>query len=394
MPVDLQLQVSALGHVGQQPERRPRLCFIVESGTDVRLIEGLAERFDLQVLARSIPGGVEISRPPATPVPITVASSSRVRFALIVCQFLGRKHSSIDKVVVQGYGLAALAANLAARAFGIRTTMLVCSSIERYYRCRKTHPLPHKEFRWCELLGLLTTARVNSILGQNYVVLSRHLGDVVRSHGARKSISVIPVYGVDTSLFAPSPQSKAVLKARQGLPPTGSLIFFSSRVAPEKDAETLLYAFRNLLDSGRDLWLLHRSGGFQSFLRDAHRFGVAHRVIATDAVDPCSKLSADYQASDLCVQASREEGLGFSPLEALACEVPVIAASVGGLKETVLDGQTGWTYPVGNSEALARCIQQVLDHPTEATRRAAAGRRLVIAKYERQMVFDLLAEVL
>jgi hypothetical protein len=43
---------------------RMRLCFIVESGTDVRMVEGLAERFDLSVLARRITDGVEISWPP------------------------------------------------------------------------------------------------------------------------------------------------------------------------------------------------------------------------------------------------------------------------------------------------------------------------------------------
>ena len=42
--------------------------------------------------------------------------------------------------------------------------------------------------------------------------------------------------------------------------------------APEKDGETLLAAVRSLLDAGRDLWLLHRSGGYRAFLHDAQRF--------------------------------------------------------------------------------------------------------------------------
>lgn len=113
-----------------------------------------------------------------------------------------------------------------------------------------------------------------------------------------------------------------------------------------------------------------------------------------DAVHPHKQLPLDYQACDLCVQSSRQEGLGFSPLEALACGVPVIASAVGGLRETIIDGQTGWTYPVGDSDALARCIEEVLDNPVEAARRAGAGRDLVCTKYDRRIVFEQLLKII
>src|SRR5260370_22565011 len=116
----------------------------------------------------------------------------------------------------------------------------------------------------------------------------------------------------------------------------------------------MLTALGILLDKGRDLWLLHRSGGYIAFRGEAERIGITHRLIATDAVHPHRELPMDYQASDICVQASREEGLGFSPIEAMACRVPVVASAVGGLKETVVDGCTGWSYPVGDEYALAK----------------------------------------
>lgn len=366
------------------------LCFIVESGTDVRLVEGLAGRFDLSILARQITGGVEISQPPAHSLTLTVGPPSRLKFALLVWRHLREHRRRIDRVIVQGYGLAALAANLAGRFNRIPTAMLVCSPVEAYYRCRRAHAEKGKPFLRRELYALQTLARLNALAGRQYIVLSRHLARVVRQHGARRPIAVIPVYGIDTGIFIPPAESKPAIKARLGLPTTGALIFFSSRVAPEKDSETLLAAVRTLLDQGRDLWLLHRSGGYRSFMRDAERFGLAARVIATDAVHPHRQLPLDYQASDLCVQASREEGLGFSPLEALACEVPVVAAAVGGLKETIIDGQTGWTYPVGDQAALARCIAAALDDPVEAARRAAAGRRMVCERYSQPTVFEQL----
>ena len=117
-------------------------------------------------------------------------------------------------------------------------------------------------------------------------------------------------------------------------------------------------------------------------------------MIATDAAHPHDALPLSYQAADLCVQASREEGLGFSPLEALACGVPVVAAAVGGLTETIIDGETGWTYPVGDWEALAHQIEAALGDPVEASRRALAGRALVRAEYDSGVAFHRLMKVM
>lgn len=372
-----------------------RLLFVAESGVDVRLVEGLAERFELSILARRIEGGVEVSQPPKARVRLEIGPASRLGFARTVFNALRQKRREVDCVVVQGYGAAALAANLSGRVAGLPVFMLVCSPVEKYYLCRRAHADASKPFRRRELWALRMLARVNASAGQHYLVLSRHLSEVVRAHGTRRPVSVIPVYGVDTEIFSPARgETKRETKERLGLPATGSLIFFSSRVAPEKDAETLLRAVRALLEQGLDIWLLHRSGGFQSFIKDAERFGVAGRVVATDAVHPHEQLPDDYRASDLCVQASREEGLGFSPLEALACGTPVVAASVGGLRETIIDGETGWSYPAGDVETLARCIEEALSDRDEAQRRTANGRTLVRAHYDRLDVFSQLAEAL
>jgi glycosyltransferase involved in cell wall biosynthesis len=374
---------------------RARLLFVVESGSDVRLVEGLAEGFELSILARRIPGGVEINHAPVVCVPTEVAGASRLGFALGVLRTLWRRRAAVDCVVVQGYGAAALAANVAGRALGLPVFMLVCSPSESYYLCRREHAAPGRPFRRRELLALKAMARANAFVGREYVVLSRHLGAVVRGHGAReKSVRLIPVYGVDAEIFSPSPEPKGATRARLGLPAEGALVFFSSRVAPEKDAETLLAAARLLIDRGRDLRLLHRGGGFRSFAETAARFGLSERVVATDAVHPHAGLADDYRAADLCVQASREEGLGFSPLEALACGTPVVAADVGGLRETIIDGETGWSYRVGDAEDLARRMEEALADPSEAARRAARGRELVCARYERRAVFARLEEVI
>jgi glycosyltransferase involved in cell wall biosynthesis len=373
---------------------RLRLCFVVESGTDVRLVDGLAQRCQLTVLGRTIEGGVVISQPHEGTATVHEGPASRAAFARFALSHLLRNRAHIDHVIVQGYGVAALAANLASRLTGTATSMLVCSPVERYYACRREHPTPDKPYRAHQLRALEFLARRNARLGRHYVVLSEHLADVVRGHGTRRPVSVIPVYGVDLERFRPTDDDSAARRRALGLPPDGTLIFFSSRIAPEKDGETLRAALRKLLDGGRDVWLLHLSGGFETFRACAERAGVAQRVIARDAVHPEHELPDFYRISDLCVQASREEGLGFSPLEALACETPVVAAAVGGLRETIVDGQTGWTYPAGDAAALALALETALDQGEEAKRRARAGRSMVSDRYERQIVFNRLMEAL
>jgi glycosyltransferase involved in cell wall biosynthesis len=353
------------------------------------MVNGLAQHFDLSLFVRKFPNGREVNYPPASPIRIEYGPRSRLKFALSAAKRVFARDQT-DFVLVQGYGLAALGCNLAARLSGNRAiAMLICSPIEAYYRCRRHAAQPTHPYRWNELAGLRLVARLNAILGRNYVVLSRYLEGVIRTHGGTKRIHRIPIYGIDTTLFAPLPGiDKAGLRKSRGLPESGSVIFFSSRTAPEKDVPTLLDAFRNLVNEGFDLWLLHRSGGHEEFKAAADRRGIGARVIATDAVYPGRELAADYQASDLCVQASREEGLGFSVLEALACGLPVIAAAVGGLKETVIPGDTGWTYVPGNAAQLEACIREALEDPDEACRRARAGRMLVQREYESSRLFE------
>lgn len=365
----------------------PHVCFVVESGTDARLVEGLAGRLPIHVLARAVAGGHAVSQP--TDVPVTIAGSGRLRFAWRVFRTLMRRGPA-PVILVQGYGLAAIAANIVSRLRGTPCWMLVCSPAAEYYEARRS---AGESFSWLTLAGIHAAARLNGIIGRGFIVLSAHLRDVVRGYAPGVRLEVIPVYGVDVDRFVPR-RDRAAARAERGLPLEGQIIFSSSRVAPEKDTATLLRAFAELVREGREVRLLHRSGGYRQFAEASARAGVAARVIATDAVDPRGALAADYAASDLCVQASRAEGLGFSALEALACGTAVVASAVGGLIETVRDGVTGWSVPPGDADALARAMRDALDRPQEAARRAETGRAMVCERFRSDAVFAQLADLL
>lgn len=358
-----------------------RILFVTETSTDVRLIEGLAEVASLTHLYRDLRTGVPLSQSTTASYASRPGPRGRLTFAASAFAAVLRSRRSVDFVLIQGYGLAAVGANVAARVARQPAAMLVCSPVEAYLRCRT----PTQTLR-LQLLVVAACARANALVGQRYFVLSDYLARVVRACAPRATVENVPVYGVDTRVFARGADDRRAVRRRLGLPEDGFVVFSGSRVAPEKDTEVLLAAFRRYCRSA-DAWLVHCSGGHDEFAADAAEAGVGERVISRPAVHPHGELPDYYRAADVCVQASKDEGLGFTPLEALASGTPVIAASVGGLVETIRDGETGWTYPRGDSEALANCLTAVESMPDEAQRRVRAGQELVADRFERRVVF-------
>jgi len=371
-----------------------RVCFVVDSGTDVRLADGLAQRSTLRILSRRMTGVREISQQTEQPMHLEVGPTGRIGFAWFVARRLLALRGQTDVVLVQGYGPTAACANVVGRLTSRAVLMLVCSPVEAYYRCRKrtgsSRPYRHLEYCAIRFFGM-----VNGWLGSRYIVLSPYLQSVVRPWRQAKQVDVIPVYGVDREIFRPSSECKAAIRNRLGLAGEAApIVFFSSRIAPEKDAESVLRAVGMLAAAGRPVRLLHLSGGHRELAGLAASLGVAGHVIARDAVAPFGTLADHYRASDVCVQSSHEEGLGFSPLEALSCGIPVVATAVGGLNDTIRQGETGWQVPAGDAKALAAAIAEVLDNPAEAARRTTRGAQLVDRTYERRIVFDALMSVL
>src|SRR5215471_8903201 len=198
-------------------KRDLRLTFVVESGTDIRLVEGLDRNFLLDVVCRDIRTGFHINWKPRSDLAVTVGPSGRIAFAIFLARWLAARPPP-DILLVQGYAAAALMVNIIARLRDTSPVMLVCSPVEAYYECRRHAGDPSAPFRRREMLGLKALARLNAAVGRDYVVLSSFLRDVVLGHGARGAIEVVPVYGVDLERFAPSREDKARLRSSLGLP--------------------------------------------------------------------------------------------------------------------------------------------------------------------------------
>jgi len=101
----------------------------------------------------------------------------------------------------------------------------------------------------------------------------------------------------------------------------------------------------------------------------SERTNAEHRARCLGVYEHCSFAGkqpriVDYlSACDVLLLPSDQESFGLAALEAMACEVPVIASRVGGLPEVVTDGETGYLSAVGDVDKMAADAARLLvDH--------------------------------
>ena len=90
--------------------------------------------------------------------------------------------------------------------------------------------------------------------------------------------------------------------------------------------------------------------------------------------------------SHLFLLPSEQESFGLAALEAMSCEVPVVASRVGGLPEVIRHGIDGYLVEVGDLEEMANCSQQILRNEALRRRLGCEARRRVLGKFTPQRI--------
>jgi D-inositol-3-phosphate glycosyltransferase len=256
-----------------------------------------------------------------------------------------------------------------------------------YFRCRRERGSVGAISAWAgEALVRLLLA-LNGRLVTRCLALGPYLMQVAGRTCARTEPGYY--YGVDTRLFRPADRAERLaLRRRLGLPSDKFLILLASRISHEKDPETAIAAVAKARACGLDAVLLNLGGGYQEFIDLAVALGVPQAstwVMGRPAAHPMHELADYYRAADVLVQASLEEGLGLSPLEALACETPVVATNVGGMAAHL--GDYAALTPRRDPEAMARALLVVAALPEAARRQARRGRQYVCREWTRDKAF-------
>jgi glycosyltransferase involved in cell wall biosynthesis len=100
-----------------------------------------------------------------------------------------------------------------------------------------------------------------------------------------------------------------------------------------------------------------------------------------------------YNAADVFVSTPWYEPFGITPLEAMACGTPLVGSAVGGIKATILDGETGFLVPPRDPEALADRLAEVLGDPARGWELGRRAIRHVNARYTWRQVSREIADL-
>src|SRR5205823_10351316 len=91
-------------------------------------------------------------------------------------------------------------------------------------------------------------------------------------------------------------------------------------------------------------------------------------------------------AADVLLLPSEQESFGLAALEAMACEVPVVASRVGGVPEVVTDGETGFLSEVGDVEKMSEMAARLVMNEEMRREMGRRARESAISRYSTDLV--------
>jgi glycosyltransferase involved in cell wall biosynthesis len=231
-------------------------------------------------------------------------------------------------------------------------------------------------------------ARVLNFASDRVIVVSDAIGARLRRAGLRK----VDMTTIQNAVTPPILMSQTEARAELGLTSDIPVALCLARLERPKRHDLLLDAWGRLHG---DAILLVAGDGSQRAELERRAIPIRDRV---RFLGNRSDVSTLLSAADVTVLISDSEGLPLAILESLAAGRPVVASDVGGVRE-VLGSGPGRCVPVGDVDAIAAALQEMLDDETARADAAAIGLSVVnefhdpahMMKRYRELVNEMLA---
>jgi glycosyltransferase involved in cell wall biosynthesis len=178
--------------------------------------------------------------------------------------------------------------------------------------------------------------------------------------------------GVDVDRFSP---------ARRGEHDEFTVLFVG-RLAAEKSLETLVAGFAAMAYDGPRRLIIVGEGPRESALRAAIHDQGLDALVELRPRTSQEDLPDVYRGADVFAMTRRSEGIPVVLMEAMACEVPVVATEVGGIPEIVHDERSGLLVPSGDVSAVAYALDRLAKDPFRRLEMGRAGRETVLRSFD------------
>ena len=231
----------------------------------------------------------------------------------------------------------------------------------------------------------LKMLRLKRLLKRSDIIVtnSEYTASLVKEVVRPKNMAIIHP-GVDSSKFRPLGTPKRQLRMALGLPEDGFLLIYVGRAVKRKGLPLILQTIRYLPDNV--FLIVIGPGDFKPYADLAREYRVSSRVLFEGYKDD-NTLVKFYNASDVFVMPVLKteddvEGFGIVYLEASSTGLPVIGSSVGGVKESVKDGTTGFLLKNPSVEELLQRIKLLKEDNELRERMGRAGRKWVVENFQ------------
>ena len=173
---------------------------------------------------------------------------------------------------------------------------------------------------------------------------------------------------------------RATLLAEFNVPPDARVLGFVGRLWPQKRVRDLIWATDVLRNVRDNVYTLIVGDGPQrdTLVDYTAKVRIDTRVRFLGVRHDVPRLMA---AMDVFVLPSEFEGMPNAVLEAMLAGLPVVASNVPGTDEVVVDGETGFLVPVGDTKEIASRVNRLLDDDALRRRLGTAGRRRAIEQF-------------
>jgi N-acetyl-alpha-D-glucosaminyl L-malate synthase BshA len=227
----------------------------------------------------------------------------------------------------------------------------------------------------------LPITRYGIVQSDGVTAISHYLKEATREIFHFDDITVIPNFVCQTDY-----RRQPVPSLRVSLSPHGEpLLVHVSNFRPVKRPIDCVEILARVLERGTRARLVMVGDG-------SERTNAEHRARCLGVFDRCSFVGkqariVDYlSVSDVLLLPSENESFGLAALEAMACEVPVIASRVGGIPEVIDDGETGFLSPVGDVAKMASDATRLLADDNLRTSMGRRARESAITRYRTDVV--------